>query len=109
MNVAQPDPYAHIRELVNQAGSHFFRVTFLKADNTLRTLLIQQAAAKFHIKGTKPEATQKRHENNPHLLNVWSVPDKGFRAINMNTITEIVLNGQRYIVSGLRPIPKKEG
>ena len=95
--------YEQIRALVKSAGSQFFSIEFIKKNGEYRTMQVQQAALKNHVKGdTASESAQRavatRAKNNPNLLNVWDVGKHACRSVNMDTLRAITINGVRYEV-----------
>ena len=92
--------YSQIRELVQSAGSRIFVIKFIKKDGTPREMHVQSAIGRFHVKGTNPEATQKRANNHPNLLNLWDISEEGFRSVNMDTVFEIRMDKKVYTVEG---------
>jgi hypothetical protein len=106
------DPYAAIKALFAEAGSHIFVVKFFKVDGTERTMTVQMKAMQGHfaeeIAPGMKEAIAKRKENNPHLLTVWDLSVGDFRFVNMNTLYEVHMNGSVYYIDRLKPV-KKEG
>lgn len=86
-------------QLIAEAGSRFAQVTFVKKDGSERTMLVQPATGKHHVKGEaasaeRQAAAAKRAANNPHLFNVWDVDRQAFRSINLNTVKRIAANGE---------------
>ena len=76
----------------------FAAVTFIKKDGSERTMQVQPATLKFHVKGdAASEAAQKAVETralrHPHLLAVWDAEAKAARSVNLATITRIAVNG----------------
>lgn len=106
----EDDPYGEIKALVHSAGSRIFTIVFFKADRTLRTMKVQQAVAKFHLTpreelteaGAKANETKK--ERYPNLMNLWDIENEGFRAVNLNAVTEIHIDGKTFHVEGLKPV-----
>ena len=89
---------AHRRELIAAAKGRFAAVTFIKKDGSERTMQVQPATLKFHVKGdAASEAAQKAVETralrHPHLLAVWDAEAKAARSVNLATITRIAVNG----------------
>ncbi len=70
-------------ELIEGSKGRFFTVTFLKKNNTERTI----------------NANFKKGAKSPlGYLNVYSIADKGYRNINAQTIRAVVINGDTYNV-----------
>jgi len=93
--------YQQMRELIASAGGTFAGVVFTKKDGTKRTMQVQPAKLKFHVKGDKASeqaqrAAETRARNNPHLLNVWDVAKGAPRSINLDTVERITLRGETF-------------
>ena len=90
--------HAEKRELIEAAKGQFCAVTFIKADGTERTMKVQPAALKFHVKGdAATEAGKKavatRKARHPHLLPVWDVEKQAVRSVNLATVQTINVGG----------------
>jgi hypothetical protein len=93
--------YGTMRALVESAKGRFCAVDFIKRDGSLRRMIVQPAALKFHIKGSAASlAAQKRNEawkaNNPNLMPVWDVEKEAIRSINFDTVQRIAIDGEVY-------------
>ena len=91
--------YAEKRQLIEAAGGRFCAVTFTKKDGTERTMQVQPATLKNHVKsdaatdaGKRAIATRKA--THPNLLPVWDAIAKAPRSINLATVSRIAVNGQ---------------
>jgi hypothetical protein len=74
-------------------GTRFFSVTFTKKDGTERTINARLGVKK-HLKGG-----EKSYNNNDfNYLTVYSVKDKGYRTVNLDTIKEIKLNNRTIVL-----------
>lgn len=94
-----------IRQHITGAKCHFGSVEFLKKDGTLRRLTFQQAAMPARIKGTARGnrwsfTMATRH---PHLVRVWSVHDRGFRTVNLDTVLNVTTHRQTVTYRRLPP------
>jgi hypothetical protein len=71
----------------------FFSVSFIKKDGTNRKMVCKFNVKK-HLKteNTKPTVDLTRY------FVVWSIQDKGYRAVNKETILEASFRGKNYIV-----------
>lgn len=90
-----------IREIIENAGSQFLSVQFVKKDGTVRDMKIQNAMLKMNVKGdeaseTAKKATETRKKNNPNLIAVWDFDKNEIRSINMDTVTHIKSNGETH-------------
>lgn len=93
--------YEDMRALINKAGGRYAGVVFIKKNGERRTMNVQPAKLKFHVKGDKASeqaqrAAKTRAENNPHLMNVWDVTKKAPRSINLNTVERITVDGETF-------------
>ena len=67
-------------ELINTSKGKFFTVTFTKAGGTTRTI----------------NGNTKGKMTNQGYLNIYSMKDKGYRNVNVRTISALKLNGESY-------------
>lgn len=93
------DDYEAKRDLIQASGGKFCAVTFTKADGTERTMKVQPATLKNHIKGedaapSAQQAVATRKACHPHLLPVWDATAKAPRSVNLATISRIAVGGQ---------------
>lgn len=97
---------SQIRALIETAGSRFISVEFVKKSGELRKMLVNPARlgavvrketfdkSESHVRGA---ATRKAA--NPHLLNVWDEIAGGPRTINLDTLTQIKVDGVHYTLN----------
>lgn len=90
--------YAEKRQLIEAAKGRFCAVTFTKKDGTERTMQVQPATLRQHVKGdtatdTGKRAVATRKATHPNLLPVWDAKAKAPRSINLATISRIAVNG----------------
>jgi hypothetical protein len=90
-------------------GEHFFNVTFVKQDGTLRTMTAR-LKVKRYVKGTQPEITAKRNATlrRQGMIGVFEVSNpyhengelkygsEKYRVINLNTITRLAAEGEVF-------------
>ena len=94
--------YEQMKALVRSAQGRFCSATFIKKDGTERVMNIQPARIKREIKDPKDvsavdrQRTEARRSNNPHLLPVWDVTKQAIRSVNLDTVTEIKVDGEVY-------------
>lgn len=89
------------RDLIKSAAGRFASVTFIKKDGSERTMRVQPAALKYHVKGdaahpSTRQAAATRKMRHPHLMAVWDVEAKAPRSVNLATIKAITLDGMTY-------------
>jgi hypothetical protein len=68
-----------------------FNVTFVKKNGAIRNLNAR-LGVKSHLRGGKLTYDPASRNN----LIVFSMNDKGYRTVNINTIIEIKINGKTY-------------
>lgn len=90
--------YAEKRALIASAKGRFCSVTFTKKDGTARTMKVQPATLRQHVKGSAAskagqKATATRAARHPNLLPVWDVEAKAPRSVNLQTVSRIAVNG----------------
>lgn len=90
---------AAVRAFMDESGSRFLSVDYIKKDGTLRNMNCQLAAGRSLLAGdaasdSAKQAVETRKANNPNLRNVYEVPTKSWRSINLDTVLRISRNGQ---------------
>lgn len=70
-------------------GSQFFSVVFTKSDGTKRKMLCKLGVKKY-LKGGQKSYDDKAKGH----LTVYSVNDKGYRTVNLNTLEQIKVKGK---------------
>lgn len=97
---------AQIRALIETAGSRFVSVEFIKKDGTPRKMLVNPARLgavlrrDSHVKSeSHVRGAETRKVLNPHLLNVWDELAGGPRSINLDTLTQIKIDGVHYTLN----------
>lgn len=96
---ANPEDRAtRIRFLLDNVGSRFARVDFVKKSGEMRRMVIQPATGPVRL-SQGPEASEQgkraaatRSANNPNLYNVWDSINNGWRSINIETVKAIQVN-----------------
>ena len=91
---------ARINELLgSNVGNRIITVTFRKKDSSLRTMLLKRdPELERTIKGTRPEATAKANQTlaTNGMRRVQEMTPDGtaqFRTLNLDTVTQITVNG----------------
>ena len=91
-----------IKKIVKQSiGAKMFSVSFVKADNTNRTMLCKLPTNEKFFSGGELKGDRS------HLLEVIDVtvlrktkePKKAWRSINLNTLTSLKIGGVEWIIS----------
>ena len=90
------------RAILAAAGNRFVAVTFIKKDGTVRRMSVHPTAIRSRVKGVGASevaqaATQRRAENNPHLLNVWDAKARAPRSVNLDTVLRIAADGREHL------------
>ena len=82
------------KELIKQTNGRIFSSTFIKKDNTIRTLTCR--LGKRYKSKTGRNAPYKAKEFN--LLPVYDMRKKAFRMINFNTLITLTINKNTYTI-----------
>jgi hypothetical protein len=75
-----------IKQFINEASNKFMTVTFMKKDNTVRTINGRLNVKKYLRGGKATVDTDK-------FLVLYSVADQGYRAVNKDSILSIAVDG----------------
>ena len=89
------------RALIASAAGRFCTVDFTKADGSERTMRIQPAKLKLHVKGRDAseagsKAAVTRALRHPHLMPVWDADKAAPRSVNLSTVSRITVDGQTH-------------
>jgi len=82
------------KELISQSKGRIFSTTFIKKDNTIRTLTAR--IGKRYTPKTDRKAPYKAKEFN--LLPLYDMRKKAFRMLNFNTLLTLSINNTKYII-----------
>ena len=93
--------YAEKAERIAAAGGRFCTVTFTKKDGTERTMQVQPATLRHHVKGgdatdAGKRAVATRKALHPNLLPVWDVAAQAPRSVNLATVSRIAVDGRVF-------------
>jgi len=83
------------KELIRATEGKIFSSTFVKKDNTVRVLTGRLEVRK-HLK-----ENAKKQPYNPEDYNLQCIYDmkaKGYRMININTLTNLTINNIKYLI-----------
>lgn len=80
------------KELIRETNGRIFSSTFIKKDNTIRTLTAR--LGKKYKNKTGKAAPYKAKEYN--LLPVYDMRIKAFRMLNFNTLLTLTINKNTY-------------
>ena len=75
-----------IKQFINEASNKFMTVTFIKKDNTVRTINGRLNVKKYLRGGKATVDTDK-------FLVLYSVADQGYRAVNKDSILSVAVDG----------------
>lgn len=75
-----------IKQFINEASNKFMTVTFVKKDNTVRTINGRLNVKKYLRGGKATVDTDK-------FLVLYSVADQGYRAVNKDSILSVAVDG----------------
>ena len=82
------------KELIKETNGRIFSSTFIKKDNTIRTLTAR--LGKRYKSKTGREAPYNAKEFN--LLPVYDMSKKAFRMLNFNTLLTLTINKNKYTI-----------
>ena len=82
-------------EIQRIAGNKFISVSFLKKDGSPRTIN-GRLHVKRYLKGGDNPNTRK-----DEFLIIYSMRDKGYRTINLDTVFRIAASGKEYLIAGV--------
>ena len=76
----------YVDQVINNANGHFITVTFTKKDGTVRTINGRTGVRRY-LRGGKATVSAKEY------IILYSIQDKGYRAINKAAIMKINYKG----------------
>jgi len=83
------------KQLIKESKGKIFAATFIKKDNTIRTLT-GRLEVKKHL---KKEAKKQPFKPSEYGLQVvYDMKSKGYRMLNINTLTNLSINANKYII-----------
>lgn len=82
------------KELIKESKGLIFSTTYIKKDNTIRTLTSR--TGKQYASKTNRKAPYKAEEYN--LMPLYDMRKKAFRMINFNTLLTLSINKNKYII-----------
>tara|TARA_R110001632_G_scaffold168285_1_gene286896 strand:+ start:1804 stop:2079 length:276 start_codon:yes stop_codon:yes gene_type:complete len=81
------------KELIKDSNGLIFSTTFIKKDNTIRTLT-SRTGKQYTPTGRK--APYKPSDYN--LISLYDMKKKAFRMLNLNTLLTLSINKTKYII-----------
>ena len=82
------------KELIKGSKGKIFSTTFIKKDNTIRTLTSR--TGKQYKSKTSREAPYKPEDYN--LIPLYDMRKKAFRMLNFNTLLTLTINKTKYTI-----------
>lgn len=82
------------KELIKESKGKIFSTTFIKKDNTIRTLTSR--TGKQYKSKTGKKAPYKPSDYN--LIPLYDMRKKAFRMLNLNTLLTLSINKEKYLI-----------
>tara|TARA_R110000737_G_scaffold149896_1_gene179176 strand:- start:421 stop:753 length:333 start_codon:yes stop_codon:yes gene_type:complete len=82
------------KELIKDSKGRIFSTTFIKKDNTIRTLTSR--TGKQYKSKTGRKAPYKPQDYN--LIPLYDMRKKAFRMLNLNTLLTLSINKEKYLI-----------
>jgi hypothetical protein len=83
------------KQLIHITNGKIFSSTFIKKDGTHRLLTGRLKVTK----GLKKNAKQRPYDPSKYnLVCVYDMKEEGYRMININTLTNLSINANKYII-----------
>ena len=82
------------KELIKESKGKIFSTTFVKKDNTIRTLTSR--TGKQYKSKTGKAAPYKA--SNYNLIPLYDMRKKAFRMLNLNTLITLSINKEKYLI-----------
>ena len=83
------------KELIKESKGKIFNTSFLKKDDTVRSLTGRLQVTK-HLKENAKKQPYKPSDYN--LQPVYDLKAKGYRMLNFNTLLTLNINANKYII-----------
>ena len=83
------------KELIKDSKGLIFSTTFIKKDNTIRTLTGRLKVTQYLKENAKKQPYDPSKYN---LQPVYDFKVKGYRMININTLLTLSINTNKYII-----------
>ena len=83
------------KELIKETNGRIFNATFVKKDNTIRSLTGRLQVTSYLKDGAKPQPYNPEDYN---LQCIYDMKAKGYRMININTLTNLTINNIKYLI-----------
>ena len=83
------------KHLIHLSNGLIFSTTFIKKDNTVRTLTGRLKVTKHLKENAKPRPYDPSKYN---LQPVYDLKAKAYRMINLNTLIDLTINKEYYVI-----------
>ena len=80
-----------VKEIIANAGNHFFKVKFIKKDGSEREMICRKGVTKYLKSDGKSTIAHK-----PNLISVYDTIAKGYRCINAETVISVKAEGKEF-------------
>jgi len=91
-NIMKTDKIANLKAFIANLNGRFFTVDFRKKDGSYRTINGRTGVVRYLKNGNLP------NNNGPEALIVYSIHDKGYRTVNLDTIHGIRANNMVIMI-----------
>ena len=81
------------KELIKESKGLIFSTSFIKKDNTIRTL-----TSRLFIKYKKTGIEPPYKPSDYNLIPLYDMKKKAFRMLNLNTLLTLSINKTKYII-----------
>tara|TARA_R110000782_G_scaffold162904_1_gene254676 strand:- start:241 stop:516 length:276 start_codon:yes stop_codon:yes gene_type:complete len=81
------------KELIKESKGLIFSTSFIKKDNTIRTL-----TSRLFIKYKKTGIEPPYKPSDYNLIPLYDMKKKAFRMLNLNTLLTLSINNNKYII-----------
>lgn len=82
-----------IDRAIKETNGHFFGVTFKKVNGDKRVMNARLGVTSY-LKGGENKVVKPDND----YITVWDTHARGYRTVNLATVTDLSLNGERYKV-----------
>ena len=82
-------------EVSRIAGNKFISISFLKKDGTQRTI-----NGRLHVQRNLKGGDNPNTRNDAFLI-IYSIKDKGYRTINLDSVFRVAASGKEYLIAGV--------
>ena len=86
------------KELIKESKGLIFNASFIKKDNTVRTLTGRLQVTQYLKENAKPRPYDPSKYN---LVCVYDMKAEGYRMLNINTLTKLSINANKYIIKNV--------